>query len=127
MPLKRVRMELARTHDFPQGSNQHGYAFTAPLDADGRLDPELWQKHRDLCRVRRFWGSEEEQLGHLVRRPGGSWAFHYDIQGDPDDDDPGYRFNAETFRPGEYVSVMEDEELMPFRIIVVRDVDPEKG
>ena len=31
-----------------------GYEFAAPLDPEGRLMPDLWKKHRDHCRVRRF-------------------------------------------------------------------------
>lgn len=39
MTLKRLRLELARTPQFPNGSSHHGYEFTAPLDAQGHLDP----------------------------------------------------------------------------------------
>ena len=36
--LRHVRVELARDHEFPSGSNQHGYEFIAPLDKDGHID-----------------------------------------------------------------------------------------
>jgi len=123
MGLKKVRLELARDHDFPRGSRQHGYELVAPLDADGKLDPHLWKAEREHCRVRRFWGDEEDELGHLVRKPGGSWAFHYDIEGDEDDDEAGYRFNDERFIPGEYVSVHEQDDTMrTFRVVTVEEV-----
>jgi len=32
--LKRIRLNLARSKEFPVGSDQHGYEFVAPLDAD---------------------------------------------------------------------------------------------
>ena len=80
--LKKIRLNLARTHEFPNGSNRHGYEFAAPLGADGHIDAAAWKKVRDHCRVRRFWGNEDEDIGHLLHRPGGSWAFHYDIHGD---------------------------------------------
>ena len=35
MSLKKIRLELARTPGFPEGSGRHGYEFTAPLDAKG--------------------------------------------------------------------------------------------
>ena len=35
MALKRIRLELARTADFPEGSPSHGYEFVAPLDLQG--------------------------------------------------------------------------------------------
>jgi len=120
--LKKIRLNLARTKEFPQGSARHGYEFTAPLDATGHIDAALWKKERDHCRVRRFWGSEEEEIGHLIHRPGGSWAFHYDIDGD-DDDEAGYRFGAHAFNPGEYVSIKdEDGELHTFQVVTVQSI-----
>jgi len=50
-----------------------------------------------------FQTGAESEAGHLVGRPGGSWAFHYDIRGD-EDDAAGFRFENESFVPGEYVS-----------------------
>lgn len=123
MAMKKIRIELARDHDFPEGSRHHGYEFTAPLDGDDRIDPEQWRRERARCRVRRFWGDNPEEVGHLVRKPGGSWAFHYDINGDVDDDETGYRFGNHQFRLGEYVSLREhDEELRTFRVVSVTDL-----
>jgi hypothetical protein len=122
--LKWIRMELARDEDFPLGSRTRGYEFVAPLDENDHIDAEAWRAHRDRCRVKRFWEGEDDELGHLVRKNGGRWAFHYDIHGDEDDDETGYRFDNHLFRPGEYVSVREhDEELRTFRVIVVRDLE----
>jgi hypothetical protein len=124
MTLKKIRLELARDHDFPQGSNQHGYEFVAPIDPDGHLDADGWKEHRSQCRVRRFWGDEDEETGHLVRKPGGHWAFHYDIYGQQDDDESGYRFGNHLFKPGEYVSIREhdDDKLRTFRVVMVREL-----
>jgi hypothetical protein len=117
--LKKIRLNLARTKEFPNGSAHHGYEFTAPLDETGHIDAVAWKAARDRCRVRRFWGSEEEETGHLVHRPGGSWAFRYDIDGD-DDDEAGYRFGSHAFQPGEYVSIRdEDGELHTFQVVTV--------
>lgn len=122
MSLKRIRLDLARDPDFPMGSAQHGYEFTAPLDDNAHIDPNEWKKKRDMCRVRRFWGNEDDEIGHLVRRPGGSWAFHYDLLGDEDDDESGYRFAIHSFRPGEYVTIKEhDDTLKTFRVVTVED------
>ena len=54
--LKRIRLNLARSKEFPAGSAKHGYEFVAPLDANGHIDVELWRKYRAHCGVRRFWG-----------------------------------------------------------------------
>jgi hypothetical protein len=121
MTLKKVRLELARDREHPEGSSRHGYEFVGPLDEEGHLDPAAWKKHRERCRVRRFWQNEADEMGHLVRKPGGQWAFHYDVHGDTGDDEGGYRFGNHKFLPGEYVSIREHDEdvLRTFRVVRV--------
>ena len=119
MHLMKVRLELARDHDFPEGSRRHGYEFMAPLDASGHIVVARWRAEREKCRVHRFWAGEDE-YGHLIRKPNGSWAFHYDILGDEDDDETGYRFGDHAFRIGDYVSVKEHDDVMrTFRVVSV--------
>jgi hypothetical protein len=119
--LSKIRLELARGPEFPEGSHSIGYEFAAPLDAKGHIDPVDFHKQKDHCRVRRFRPNEEDDIGHLIRKPGGSWAFHYDIHSDEEDDESGYRFGNHIFKTGEYVSVKEDDEL---RTYVVARVGP---
>jgi hypothetical protein len=115
--LTQIRLELARSKEFPEGSNRHGYEMLAPLDADGKLDAAAWKSVRERCRVHRFWGAGDEDVGHLVHRPGGSWAFHYDVSGD-EDDEAGYRLGSHSFNLGDYVSVRdEDGVLHTFRVV----------
>jgi hypothetical protein len=121
--LKRIRLHLARSKAFPEGSSRHGYEFVAPIDAKGHIDPELWRQHREHCRVRRFWDGEPEQVGQLRHMPGGAeharWVFDYDTSR-ADDDEAGYRFGAHAFVPGEYVSITEDDgDIHTFRVISV--------
>lgn len=119
--LKAIRLNLARTPQYPGGSDRHGYRFTAPLDEEGRLDPEGWKVHRDRCRVIRFWGGEEEDIGHLIHR-GDRWAFHYDIDGE-EGDEAGFKLASHRFAPGEYVSIRDDEgEMHTFQVVTVEDV-----
>jgi hypothetical protein len=121
--LKKIRLEMARDTDFPEGSNEHGYEFVAPVDGAGLLDAEEWKAHRAECQATRFWADEDSESGHLVRKPGGHWAFHYDIHGNVDDDESGYRFGAHRFIVGEYVSIREqDDRLRTFRVVKVEDV-----
>jgi len=126
MTLRKIRLELARDREHPDGSKRHGYEFVGPLDEEGRLDPVLWKKYRDRCRVRRFWLNEDDELGHLVRKPGGHWAFHYDINGDADDDEGGYRLGNHKFTVGEYVSIREHEDdvMRTFRVVRVEALPP---
>lgn len=121
MTLRMVRLELARDPDYPEGSAHHGYEFVAPLNAEGHIDAEEWRGNKARCAVRRFWDGEPDERGHLVHRRGGTWAFHYDIQGDPDEDEPGWKFDTHVFKTGEYVSLREqDGELRTFRVVSVR-------
>lgn len=122
--MKRVRLELARDPDHPEGSRAHGYDFIAPLDENGHIIADDWKKVRERCRVKRFWAGEPDLVGHILHKPGGSWAFHYDIHGRPGADETGYRFAQHAFRPGEYVSIKEhDGVLRTFKVMSVIDVD----
>ncbi|MEJ0023853.1 MAG: hypothetical protein WDN76_10810 [Alphaproteobacteria bacterium] len=102
-----ILLTLAREPGHPIGDRGIGYEIVAPLRPDGHIDAEQWRVHRALCRVVRFRRDEAPDIGHLVRRPGGSWAFHYDVLGD-ESDEPGFHFDDRVFAPGEYVTVTED-------------------
>lgn len=118
MALKQIRLELARTKEFPNGSSQHGYEFVAPLDKAGNLDTEEWKKTAQACTVRRFWGGEDDEVGQLVHTRRG-WAFSYEPG--EDDDEPIFKFEKHTFTEGEYLSVTEhDGVTRPFRVVSVR-------
>ena len=45
--LRRVRLELARDHDFPNGSSERGYDLIAPLDAKGHIALAAWKELKD--------------------------------------------------------------------------------
>ena len=122
--FKRIRLNLARSKEYPQGSSRHAYEFVAPLDGKGHIDPKLWQQHRDHCRVRRIWEGKPDEIGRLVHRPGGPehgrWVFDYDETAE-EDDEAGYRFAAHAFVPGEYVSIRdEDGEMHTFQVAIVQ-------
>jgi hypothetical protein len=124
--LNRILLNLARSKEFPDGSSRHGYDFIAPLDPQGHIDPVLWRKYRDYCRVRRFWEGEDDEIGRLVHKPGGAghgrWVFTYSSD-DDDDDEAGYKFGAHAFLPGEYVSISgQDGKLHTFRVVAVDPV-----
>ena len=116
--LRAVRLELARTREFPDGSPDHGYELIAPLDDNGHFDAAAWRQHRARCKVRRFWNDQPEQTGELVHTSGGRWVFSY-APGE-DDDEPIFRFDRHRFVPGEYVSITEhDGVTRPFKVISV--------
>jgi hypothetical protein len=75
--------------------------LVAPLDHFGHIDPPLWQRHRNQCRVRRFWQGEDDQIGPLVYKREGAeharWLFGYRTETWMDDQS-GYRFGAHNLR-----------------------------
>lgn len=116
--LQRIRLELARTDGFPNGSSTHGYELIAPLDDSGRISPETLKDHGDECVVRRFWNGEPDEHGEIVAVSNG-WAFSY-AEGD-DDDEPIYRLKDHVFQPGEYISITEHDGITrPFLVVDVR-------
>lgn len=121
--FKRIRLNLARSKEFPNGSARHGYEFVVPLDGKGHIDVAAWRDHRANCRVRRFWGDDADEIGQVVHKPGGPeharWVFDYDQTAEADDES-GYRFAAHAFQPGEYVSIRdEDGEMHTFQVASV--------
>jgi hypothetical protein len=117
--LRTIRLELARTPDFPDGNPQCGYEFVAPLDAAGHLDLETFKKQHDKCRVHRFWSGEKVQAGALLHLGRDRWVFSYEPGAT--DDEPAFRFDKHQFVPGEYVSITEHDGVRrPFRIVSVQ-------
>jgi hypothetical protein len=119
MSLRRIRLELARNAEYPEGSANHGYAFVAPLTDDGHLDPAGWKEARSDCTVRRFWAGDDDEHGHLVHHRGHNWAFHYAGMAE-DDEEPIFRFDRHRFVVGEYVSITEHDGVQrTFRVAEV--------
>ena len=118
--FRRIRLELAREPGHPSGAAGIGYDLIAPLTRDGRLDAEAWAEHKSACTVVRFHVDHESAHGLLRRRPGGSWAFHYDLNDGGEDDDPAYRLGDHRFAMGEYVTIHEDEGEHTYRVTSVR-------
>jgi hypothetical protein len=119
MALKRVRLELARTPEAPEGSSYCGYEFIAPLDGAGKLDLKQWKRDKDRCTVRRFWKSTIDEHGRLAHHHGGNWAFTWP---GGDSEEPIFRFDKHAFVTGEYVSVIEHDGVeRTFRIV---DIQP---
>jgi hypothetical protein len=120
MALQRIRLELARTPDFPQGSPDHGYEFLAPLTGDGHIDAKAWKDVKDRCEVTRFWAGEFET--GLLRHTGGGWRFDYAPKDDTDDE-PFFKLDRHALTPGSYVSITEHDGVQrPFRVASVLPV-----
>ena len=121
--LESVRLELARSRAFPEGSTRHGYELVLPLDENGRFDAARWELAPEIYTVRRFWEGEGDDVGELVRLKPGTWAFSY--QAGRGDDEMIQRLEEHSFRVDEYLSVKAaNGETRPFRVVLV---EPARG
>lgn len=121
MTLMNIRLELARTSEFPEGNSARGYEFTAPVTKDGHLDSAAWAGVRVRCTVRRFWDGDE--MKGKLRHVGSGWRFDY-TDGD-DDDEPFFKLDKHHIEPGLYVTIREpDGKEQPFRIVTVEPAAP---
>ncbi len=120
MGLQRIRLELARTPDFPQGSPDHGYEFVAPLTADGHIDAKAWKDDKNRCEVTRFWAGAFEN--GMLRHVGSGWRFDYNAKDDADDE-PFFKLDRHALSEGAYVSITEHDGVQrPFRVASVMPV-----
>ncbi|MBB3764923.1 hypothetical protein [Sphingomicrobium lutaoense] len=109
-----VRLELARTPAFPQGSAARGYILHLPVGRAGVIDGEAIRKTSSRAIVRRFWPNEPELVGQLIPT-GGDWAFSY--RDGPDDDEMLARLANHPISAGNYLTITEaDGDVCPYRI-----------
>ena len=123
--LHRVRLEPAREKGSPGPNAGTGYEFVAPLDSSGYIDLEGWKNLRTMCFVHRIENGVVLDRGLLVHRAGGqggaTWAFDYELG--EGEEEAGHRFGSHAFKPGEYVSVRdEDGEMRTYRVASVTGV-----
>ncbi len=116
--LCRIRLELARTEAFPEGSSWNGYEFTAPLTDDGRVDGDAWHDVKEICHVVRFWGDDAEERG-MFARDGHGWCFRYPARG-PEGKESFFKLDRHRFTPGGYVTITgQDGRPLPFRVVAM--------
>ena len=119
MTWKRIRIEVARSPDFPEGSPRHGYEMVLPLRPDGRIDEKTLKAAPEVATVHRFWEGDGDSVGQILHQ-GGKWMISYS-EGDADDE-ALHRFADHQFREGEYVSVRAPEGGVEhaFKVVSVR-------
>jgi hypothetical protein len=116
--LRKIRLELARTPEYPEGNTDQGYELVLPLQTDGHIDPQSYRAMRDQCRVHRFWKGEKIQSGAILHTGPNRWVFSYEPG--TEDDEPVYKLDQHVFRVGEYLSIREpDGRMLPFKIVVI--------
>ena len=105
MSWTRLRLELARGPDHPDGSNRIGYELTLPLARDARIETELFRALPELCTVHRFREDSDDRTGSLKHHRGDHWAFAYAGPDAFEEELP--RFGQHRLRIGDYISVLD--------------------
>ena len=114
MNWKSIRLELARTREFPEGSASRAYLLRLPLDEQGLIDEAALGESPGLATVHRFWPNEPDMSGYVIRTPNG-WAMSYE-PGEGDDENV-FHLETHPIREGEYVTLTEpDGRQLPFRV-----------
>lgn len=73
---KSIRLELAETPEFPQGSASRAYMLHLPLHEDGTIDERALLANPVIAGFRRFWPNEPDTNGLVVRTDSG-WALSF--------------------------------------------------
>jgi hypothetical protein len=116
--LTKIRLELARCPEFPEGSAKHGYLLTLPLAEDGAIDVSHGKHVAEKCRFERFWNGDPPVVGHIERH-GHGWSLAFEDEPDAPRE-PIFRAEGHRFLPGEYLSIKErDGEQRTFRIAAI--------
>lgn len=108
-----IRLELASMERFPRGSASRAFLLRLPLQIDGSIDAAAVQLCPTLATVRRFWASEPDLAGEVVRE-GGAWLFRCGRA-------PGgimdFRLNAPALKLDRQVLIeAPDGSRLPFRV-----------
>jgi hypothetical protein len=119
MTWKTIRLELARTPEFPEGSATHSYILRLPLDDDDLIDRAALKHPSESPAVRRIWPGQADRIGVMISQPGG-WAFSYEV-GDADDEGV-FHLENHPIRLGQYLTITEaDGERLPFKVVSCHD------
>lgn len=67
MNWQTIRLELAGTREFPTGSTGRAFLLRLPLQDDGTINEEELARRPARATVRRYWASEPDRSGRIVR------------------------------------------------------------
>jgi len=112
---KNVRLELGHTNEFPAGSVGRAFVIRLPLDDNDLIDEMALQTSPDRATVRRYWSTEPDESGLLVRIDG-RWAMH--CNGSPD---RMLELDGRPIRLGQQIAIRDPAGVqLPFRIAGIR-------
>ena len=116
MNWQTIRLELAGTSEFPTGSAGRAFLLRLPLHEDGSIDEAEVAEKPSRATVRRFWASEPDASGRIVRCAQG-WECRCEQQGKV----RAFCLPMQPLRLGEpVVLTCPDGGQMPFRVARMR-------
>lgn len=117
MNWNNIRLELARTKEFPHGSASRAFLLRLPLDEQGLIEERSVEAAPARATVRRFWPNEPDRSGYVIRTDGG-WALSCGLG---DDDEALLHLDAHPLRLGEQVTLTgPGGARLPFRVASIR-------
>ena len=112
---KNIRLELARTNEFPAGSVSRGYLLRLPLNDHDGVDQAALELSPHWATVRRYWSTEPDEAGIVLPVERG-WVLR--CNGKPD---RLLELNRLPIRLGQQIAVVEpDGATLPFRVASIR-------
>lgn len=74
MSWRLIRLEHGPTREFPFGSASRAYLLRVPLESNGHIAADEHAEEPRRATVRRFWPSEPDLSGYIVRA---QWQWHF--------------------------------------------------
>ena len=112
-----IRLELARSKDYPEGSASRAYLLRLPLEPNGLIDEGALREAPAQAIARRCWPDEPEVAGYVVASNGG-YAFSDEPAGHPDGH--VFRLDSHPIRIGENILLTDPTGgKLPFRVASV--------
>ena len=113
MSWNSIRLELVGTREFPKGSAGRALLLRLPLRDDGTIDEAEFARHPSRATIRRFWASEPDSFGRIVRCQSG-WECTCSQRGN---ESLIFLLPSQALRLGEKVIMKgADGRELPFRI-----------
>ena len=115
--FRKIRLELARESEHPEGDAQFSYTLIAPLNSLSQIDHDTWRSYQEASRIIRQRPGKQVAAGHIIRDESGTWTFHYEEHGG--EDEIGYRLSDERFTVGEYISILGEDGTHVYKVASV--------
>lgn len=118
MPWMSIRLELACTDDFPDGSASRSYLFRVPLGDGAIIDAEAIKRMPALATAHRYWPNERDKFGHIIPTAH-CWAVRFETG----EESLLFELERQPIEENKVFVVKEpDGARRPFRVISVRPV-----